>query len=324
MPKRIVSVLEGIGADPGDPSDLALQKRVLIASSVVVSVFGLCWGLTYIAFGEPLAGAIPFGYGLLSFASLALLAATRRFGAYRTTQLALMLVLPFLLQLSLGGFWLGSAVIVWSFFAPIGALLVASRRSSAVLLVAFVVLVALGVLLQPRLRTSNNLPDVVVAAFLVLNLVGTAAVTYLTMRYFVGQKDRAFALLTAERARSERLLLNVLPGPVAERLKHREATIADRFDAVTVVFADIVDFTPLSSRLGADELVAMLNAVVSDADDTWPAATASRRSGRSATRTWPPPVSPFRVLTTRTPSWTSRWSCCGAPAGSASRAAAAR
>lgn len=60
---------------------------------------------------------------------------------------------------------------------------------------------------------------------------------------------------------NERLLLNVLPASIAERLKAQEGTIADRFDDVSVLFADIVGFTALSSRLPATELVDLLNGV---------------------------------------------------------------
>ncbi len=69
--------------------------------------------------------------------------------------------------------------------------------------------------------------------------------------------------LGAEHARSERLLLNVLPAPIAERLKRRPGSIAERFPEATVLFADIVRFTELADRLPAPELVALLDAVFS-------------------------------------------------------------
>ncbi|MDQ6794667.1 MAG: adenylate/guanylate cyclase domain-containing protein [Chloroflexota bacterium] len=62
---------------------------------------------------------------------------------------------------------------------------------------------------------------------------------------------------------NERLLLNILPEPIAERLRNGEPLIADRFDDVTLMFADIVEFTRLSARLSAHELVGALNDVFS-------------------------------------------------------------
>ncbi|HVV85308.1 MAG TPA: adenylate/guanylate cyclase domain-containing protein [Kofleriaceae bacterium] len=65
--------------------------------------------------------------------------------------------------------------------------------------------------------------------------------------------------LLEEKQTSERLLLNVLPGPIAERLKHDDGVIVDRFDQVTVLFADIVGFTKLSARTSPEALVTMLD-----------------------------------------------------------------
>ncbi len=70
--------------------------------------------------------------------------------------------------------------------------------------------------------------------------------------------------LQREQEKSERLLLNILPRPIAERLKQETgAIIADRFDEATVLFADIVDFTQLSANRIPDELVDLLNRVFS-------------------------------------------------------------
>ena len=72
--------------------------------------------------------------------------------------------------------------------------------------------------------------------------------------------------IAAERARSEKLLLNILPAPVAERLKAGEKAIAEDFDDATILFADIVGYTQLASKMTADQLVALLNDVFSRFD----------------------------------------------------------
>ena len=73
--------------------------------------------------------------------------------------------------------------------------------------------------------------------------------------------------LAAAHRENERLLLNVLPPPIAERLRRGERIIADRFDDVTLLIADIVGFTSLSSRLSAIEVVSLLNRIFSAVDD---------------------------------------------------------
>jgi adenylate cyclase len=74
------------------------------------------------------------------------------------------------------------------------------------------------------------------------------------------------AELKDEKAESERLLLNILPEPIAERLKREPGVIADHFDSVSVLFADIVGFTPLSEKMSAEEMVEWLNEVYSAVD----------------------------------------------------------
>ncbi|MCI0552765.1 MAG: adenylate/guanylate cyclase domain-containing protein [Anaerolineae bacterium] len=69
--------------------------------------------------------------------------------------------------------------------------------------------------------------------------------------------------LTSERERSEKLLLNILPAPIAMRLKDGEKIIADQFDEVTVLFVDIANFTPLASTISPVDLVDMLNGIFS-------------------------------------------------------------
>ncbi|CAN5833731.1 hypothetical protein BH11MYX3_BH11MYX3_36620 [soil metagenome] len=78
--------------------------------------------------------------------------------------------------------------------------------------------------------------------------------------------DQRTKELTVEKQTSERLLLNVLPGAIADRLKGGESLIVDRFDEVSVLFADIVGFTALSSRTSPVELVTMLNELFSAFD----------------------------------------------------------
>jgi class 3 adenylate cyclase len=73
-------------------------------------------------------------------------------------------------------------------------------------------------------------------------------------------------LLAKEHERSEELLLNILPGPIAQRLKEKTGTIADSFLEVTVMFADIVGFTPLAARSTPEAAVAMLNRIFSRFD----------------------------------------------------------
>jgi len=79
----------------------------------------------------------------------------------------------------------------------------------------------------------------------------------------ITERKQAEELLRSEREKAERLLLNILPEPIATRLKDKESNIAESFAEVTVLFADIVDFTKLSVRISPTELVSLLNQIFS-------------------------------------------------------------
>jgi class 3 adenylate cyclase/CheY-like chemotaxis protein len=80
------------------------------------------------------------------------------------------------------------------------------------------------------------------------------------------QEQAFIKKLQEEQEKSERLLLNILPKPIADQLKQGQHTIADNFTDVTVLFADLVNFTELSARLSPIELVEMLNTIFSAFD----------------------------------------------------------
>lgn len=254
------------GSDPGDTSEIRVRKRVLVAVSMLIAVFAVLWGGIYLAFGQPLAAAIPWTYSIAVIISLIAFARTRRYRLFRTTQLTLILLLPFMLQIILGGFISASAVIVWSLLAPLGALAMTDRRHALGWFTAYVSLVVVSLLVQPLVDFSVTLPDTVVVSFFVMNVLGSTGVSFFAMYFFVSLKDETLELLAVERSKSERLLLNVLPAPIAERLKEEEQTIAEGFDSVSVLFADVVDFTPITQRLSPHQLVEMLNDVFSHFD----------------------------------------------------------
>ncbi|OHC64284.1 MAG: hypothetical protein A3H93_14040 [Rhodocyclales bacterium RIFCSPLOWO2_02_FULL_63_24] len=228
---------------------------------------GVLWGLLYIGFGEPLAGAIPLGYAGISLISVALFGATGRYELFRTSQFLLILLLPFLLQLALGGFVSSSAVILWALLCPLGALLFDEPRRAPRWFAAFAAVVVASGLLEPYLATGNKLPQWAVVMLFVLNIVTVSAITFTLLYSFAAQKEASLELLRSEQEKSENLLLNILPRDIAAVLKSGRRTIADHYEDVSILFADVVNFTPLSERMRAEDLVEMLNEVFSHFDE---------------------------------------------------------
>ncbi|WP_017715622.1 adenylate/guanylate cyclase domain-containing protein [Kamptonema formosum] len=83
----------------------------------------------------------------------------------------------------------------------------------------------------------------------------------------ITNRVQAEEALRLEREKSEQLLLNILPEPIARQLKENQGSIAEHFNEVTILFADIVGFTPLSARLKPIDLVSLLNEIFSSFDD---------------------------------------------------------
>jgi class 3 adenylate cyclase/CheY-like chemotaxis protein len=80
------------------------------------------------------------------------------------------------------------------------------------------------------------------------------------------EQSRLYKQLVESQAKTENLLLNILPKPIAKRLQDGESKIADRFDNVSVLFADIVGFTSLAARISPEQLIDTLNSVFSKFD----------------------------------------------------------
>ncbi len=243
--------LAALGAVGTDTEEQRLRRSTLVLSTCLVCVLTPLWVVTYFALGLPVPASIPLGYLVVSIALLTWFARTRRYVAFRTIQLALTLLLPFALQWSLGGFVGSSGVSLWALSAALGALMFSGTREAVPWFVAYLALLAVSTALEPFLEPAA-IPEPIRIAFFAGNLAGPSLVAYVLLQYFVREQQR-------EHARSERLLLNVLPAPVAARLKRRDEVIADRFAEATVLFADIVDFTPLSAALAPEDVVALLD-----------------------------------------------------------------
>jgi len=249
------------GTLASDTDEERLRKGVLTLAPIVISLLAVVWVVAYWLLDRPLSATIPFAYQVASLGSLVIFVRTKRYRLFRFTQVLLMLLLPFLLQLSLGGFVPSSGVILWAVWAPFGALMFYGARQAAPWLVAFIGLTALAGVVDRSLPQGPPVPGGVVVTFFVLNIGAVAASTFLLVRFFVRGREKAMVALRAEREKSERLLLNVLPEPIAQRLKTQEGVIADGHSDVSVLFADIVDFTPLSDRLNPEQVVVLLDEV---------------------------------------------------------------
>jgi adenylate cyclase len=250
-----------MGADPGDSSDLRFRKRLLVGIALLILPIGFVWGCLYFAFGEPWVALSPWGYVAGSIVSLAIFARSRNFGFLRSAQLLLILVAPAIGVVMLGSLDEASSVIVWSFLAPLGAVAFDRPGRAWPWFAAFVVTIVLSLVLAELVRPdAADLPESFVRTFDVLNIVAVSFVAMMLLVTFAHGRDVA-------QARADALLLNVLPEEVAQRLQSDQQSIADHFDNTSILFADVVDFTPLSGRLDARAVVGLLDRLFTSFDE---------------------------------------------------------
>ena len=250
-----------IGADPRDTADERFRKRLLVGVALIILPAGLVWGYLYWVVGEHEVALTPWAYVTGSTISLAVFARTRSFAFLRTAQLLLILVAPALGTVMLGGLDESSSVILWSLLAPLGAVAFDRPGRAWPWFAAFVATILLALALSEVVRPNGaDLPDGFVRTFDVLNIVVVSLVAMTLLVTFARGRDAA-------QARVEALLLNVLPAEIAQRLQSDPNSIADHFDDASILFADVVDFTPLSNRLDAREVVGLLDRLFTSFDE---------------------------------------------------------
>jgi adenylate cyclase len=146
-------------------------------------------------------------------------------------------------------------------------LLFLGRREAVSWFAAFIVTVAAAAAVDPLIvNRTADIPRTINILFFALNVLGVTGTCYVLLQYFVHERERIAAALADERERSERLLLNVLPEPIATRLKSGEELIADGVSEVGVLFADIAGFTPMAETMPPEEVVRLLDEIFSTFD----------------------------------------------------------
>jgi len=131
---------------------------------------------------------------------------------------------------------------------------------------AFLVVFLVSGIVGGLVGNDETLPRGFTNVMLALNISVGGTMVFTLLALFAKQRADALAALKVEQERAESLLLNILPGSIAERLKGDPHTIADQFAAASVLFADVVDFTPRSKDLPAAEVVGLLDRLFSHFD----------------------------------------------------------
>ncbi len=247
-----------IGSYPEEPDTKRGRRRITVGVSVVFLAINLLSGFDELGADRAwlavtawlTAGAILTAYMLLYFKP-------RWFPGILNALFLSVSVVVLVETILLGGLLRSSGQLMWGMMNVLGALVALSLRAAlgwfGFFLASVVASAALPNWIEPTYTVEAS------AGELAANLGGVTVLIFATMAYFVRQRDRY-------QRESDELLHNILPDEVAKRLKTEKSMIADDFEAASVLFADVVDFTPMSAGMNPSELIGLLNEVFSTFD----------------------------------------------------------
>ncbi len=257
--RALLARMISLADEPTDDDDVRLRKRVLVIAGYILVVGPL--QLPFLAQGLPLSWIVAATMPLVSAINLAVLARSRRFERYVNVLIVTVLLFPAFIEISLGGLAGASAAVVFAFLGPVFALLGLGPGRAAAWFVGFLAVV-IGVTVLDPLVSSRVPPQPypMRLVWYVANLGVPLGITFALLRYTDIRRRRA-------EARSQELLTNAIPAPIAARLQHGEERIAESYPETTVLFADLAGFTSWARRTEPASVVGFLDRLFSRFDE---------------------------------------------------------
>jgi class 3 adenylate cyclase len=255
--KRLEPLL-AIGAHPGESETERGGRRVVIAAIVIASVLTVASAMSDLSAGYTWVAVMNLELVVAAAAALCVIAARPRLLRPAITVFFANAFVVALVETALFGGLIGSGLAsIFVLLIVIGSLLLFGIRTAIAWFVAFVAAIVFALvvpdLVEPVYTVADPSGDV---AF---NVVALGVVTLAVLAYFAHQRDRF-------QQRSDDLLRNVLPADVVTRLKDDQTRIADDIPSASVLFADVVGFTPMSATMSPAELVDLLDDVFTTYD----------------------------------------------------------
>jgi class 3 adenylate cyclase len=264
----MLKFIRQIGTSPNDSEELLLKKYVAMIVAVGCCIAATIWTAIYYLIGCHIAAIGPLIYIACVFPAIIYFSVTKKAEALINAQLFAIYFCPTFMEWTSGGFVNGCAIVLWTFLAPLSALLfydIAKARIWVVIMLSSIVLTAFFDDYIKRLgpEINNNVKPYITA----MNLVGPTGIMFFAMQYFLKTITKNSALLKEEKHKSDRLLLNILPAKIAEELKTTGKASPMKYTAATVIFSDFTDFTKIAEELTHEQLIEELDYCFKAFDD---------------------------------------------------------
>ena len=188
--EKLTNYVEQAVAKPADSSEDRLRKRTFTLITFLKCLCCVPWALMYAALGLSVAALLPLSYGTVILIGIAVFLATRNFAVFVNVAAFFMLLVPVLLQWTLGGFAASGAVMLWSLLAPLAILVFRGVGEAKVWFAAFVLVAIMSCLSEQYMSPQEDRSTWVIGLFFVMNIGAVSAIVFGTVLYFVGQVQK--------------------------------------------------------------------------------------------------------------------------------------
>lgn len=259
--RTALSAFASVGDLRGDDADARLVKHAVVITAIVFLAVTFGWVLIGITIASLLVISTSLAFAALVVADLVVFARTKRFARFASTLLVAGLGIVVVGYVTIGGSLAGGSDLTWAVLAPIGAVILYGPRRSLPWFLVFAALIVVALVADPWIRPIGTAPPYPFSLVLIaFNILGPGVIAYSLLRYVQGERAEA-------KAQSDRLLLNILPASIADRLKAGEEHIAEHCPGASVLFADVVDFTLLVEEAPAQTVIELLTALFNRFDE---------------------------------------------------------
>ena len=241
---------------PGDSETLRSQKTLLMLLMIAGGFLTFVNAAYYLSIGMTTASLISMSLAIfVLLCTLIFLAVPPLWRPLGYMVIFAIFAANMAVHIVVGGFQSGLEAAIWIMLGPIAAALLFGPRFTVISLIVYILCILIAAFLEPFAQSIA--PEIMLAVRMRIaatNMILIGIFITASSLYLLRQVDYY-------RRRADELLHNMLPGPIAARLKISQDTIADAYEEVTVLFADMVGSTPLFSDLEPSAAVDWLNEV---------------------------------------------------------------
>ncbi len=244
------------------------KRRMTIELSLWIVIAGIMYNLVYVYLGYPAAITVSVVSIIATILNILVFYFSKNYKLFKITQLVILVFFGFLDHVILGGFVDGSGVGLCAILAAMGALIFTDVRTARFFFLLFIIgVVGVGIWEFTIIDQPFRMPRKLSLTFFILNFIFIGAIVYFIVESAFIKSNAFQEQLEKEKAKTESLLLNILPSEIAIELKNSGWTKARGYASATVVFSDIIGFSSTARYLTPGKLVEELGLYFGAFDD---------------------------------------------------------